>query len=190
MFDFRLNTSIPYLNQGQGSVFKVRECAQSIPRLEKPKNWRFSHKNPKIFDFRFNTPISLNQGQRSVFMLRECAQSISHLEKPKNRRFSRKNPKMFDFRFNTPIPSLNQGQGSIFKVRECAQSIPRIKLPLKGHLLKNFFKFSTRPYFGPHFSRSDLKPDPLPHHSSAKSRIIKVEQFLPFGLRVSHIKRD
>ena len=54
---------------------------------------------------------------------------------------------MFDFRFNTPIPSLNQGQGSVFKVRECAQSIPRIKLPLEGHLLKNF---STRPYFGPH----------------------------------------
>ena len=88
---------------------------------------------------------SLNQGQGSFFMLWECAQSISHLEKPKNRRFSRKNPKMFDFRFNTPIPSLNQGQGSVFKVRECAQSIPRIKLPLKGHLLKKFFKFSTRP---------------------------------------------
>ena len=68
-----------------------------------------------------------------------CAQSILHLEKPKNRRFSHKNPKMFDFRFNTPIPSLNQGQGSVFKVRECAQSIPRIKLPLEGHLLKNFF---------------------------------------------------
>ena len=34
------------LNQGQGSVFKVRECAQSIPRLEKPKSRRFSHKFP------------------------------------------------------------------------------------------------------------------------------------------------
>ena len=55
-----------------------------------------------MFDFRFNTPISLNQGQRSVFMLRECAQSISRLENPKNRRFSHKNPKMFDFCFNTP----------------------------------------------------------------------------------------
>ena len=44
------------LNQGQGSAFTVRECTESIPRLEKPKNRRFSHKNPKIFDFRFNTP--------------------------------------------------------------------------------------------------------------------------------------
>src|SRR5688572_11803638 len=34
----------------------LRECAQSIPRLEKPKNRRFSHKNSKMFDFRFNTP--------------------------------------------------------------------------------------------------------------------------------------
>jgi hypothetical protein len=30
MFDFRFNTPIPSLNQGQGSVFKTRECAQSI----------------------------------------------------------------------------------------------------------------------------------------------------------------
>src|ERR1700733_11390193 len=42
--------------QDEGDVFAVRECAQSIPRLEKPKNRRFSHKNPKMFDFRFNTP--------------------------------------------------------------------------------------------------------------------------------------
>ena len=56
MFDFRFNTPIPFLNQGQGSVFMLRECAQSIPRLEKPKNRRFSHKNSKMFDFRFNTP--------------------------------------------------------------------------------------------------------------------------------------
>src|SRR4051812_38293942 len=76
-------------------------------------------------------------------MVRECAQSIPCLEKPKNRQFSHKNPKMFDFRFNIPIPCLNQGQGSVFKVRECAQSIPRIKLPLKGHLLKNFLLDST-----------------------------------------------
>ena len=60
------------LNQGQGSVFTVWECAQSIPCLEKSKNRRFSHKNPKMFDFRFNTPIpSLNQGQGSVFKVRE-----------------------------------------------------------------------------------------------------------------------
>ena len=47
------------LNQGQRSVFKFQECAQSIPRLEKPKNRWFSHKNPKMFDFRFNTPFRL-----------------------------------------------------------------------------------------------------------------------------------
>jgi hypothetical protein len=84
-------------------VFTFLQCAQSIPRLEKPNNCRFSHKNPKMSDFRFNTLISsLNQGQGSVFKVRECAQSIPRLEKPKNRRFSHKNPKMFDFRLNTP----------------------------------------------------------------------------------------
>ena len=36
MFDFRFNTQIPSQNQGQGSVFKVRECAQSIPRIKLP----------------------------------------------------------------------------------------------------------------------------------------------------------
>src|SRR6185312_1126229 len=76
------------LNQGQGSIFKLRECAQSIPRLEKPKNRRFSHKNPKMFDFRFNTPIpSLNQGQGSVFKVWECAQSILRMKLPPEIRF-------------------------------------------------------------------------------------------------------
>ena len=66
---------------GQRSVFMLRECAQSIPRLEKHKNRRFSHKNPKMLDFRFNTSIpSLNQG--SVFKGRECAQSIFRIELP------------------------------------------------------------------------------------------------------------
>src|SRR3569623_224100 len=83
MFDFRFNTLISSLNEGQGSVFKVQECAQLIPRLEKPKNRRFSHKNPKMFDFRFNTPApSLNQGQGSVFTIWECAQSISLIKLP------------------------------------------------------------------------------------------------------------
>jgi hypothetical protein len=36
MFDFRFNAPIPSLNQGQGSVFKVRECVQSIPRIKLP----------------------------------------------------------------------------------------------------------------------------------------------------------
>ena len=34
MFDFRFNIPILSLNQDQGSVFKVRECAQSIPRIK------------------------------------------------------------------------------------------------------------------------------------------------------------
>ena len=83
MFDFRFNTLIPSLNQGQRSVSMLRECAQSIPRLEKPKNRRFSHKNPKMFDFRFNTPIpSLNQGQASIFKVWEYAQSILRIKLP------------------------------------------------------------------------------------------------------------
>ena len=128
---------------------------QSISRLEKPNNRRFSHKNPKIFDFRFNTLISLNQGQGSVFKARECAQSISRIEKPKNRRFSHKNPKMFDFRFNTPIPSLNQGQGGIFTRRGCAQSIFRpIFTPRRAFFSKKFFVERALIFTPPHTSRS------------------------------------
>ena len=84
------------LNQGQGSVFRIRECVQSISRLEKPKNRRFSHKNPKIFDFRFNTPIpSLNQGQGSVFKVRECAQSIPRIKLALEGRLLKKCLKIF-----------------------------------------------------------------------------------------------
>src|SRR3569623_557811 len=64
----RLFVSLPFLNQSQGSSFTVRECAQSILRLEKPKNRRFSHKNPKMFDFRFNTPTPFPEsGSRRRF---------------------------------------------------------------------------------------------------------------------------
>ena len=80
----------------QGSVFTLRKCAQSIPRLEKPKNRRFSHKNSKMFDFRFNTQIpSLNQGQGSVFTLRECAQSIFRIKLPLEKSFLQKFKKIF-----------------------------------------------------------------------------------------------
>ena len=72
----------------------LRECAQSIPRLEKPKNRRFSHKNLKMFDFRFNTPIpSMNQGQGSVFKIQECAQSIPRIKLPLYRSYREKNDK-------------------------------------------------------------------------------------------------
>ena len=83
MFDFRFNTPIPSLNQGQGAIFTLWECAQSILRLEKLKNRRFSHKNPKMFDSRFNTPIpSLDHGQGSVFKVRKCSQLISRIKLP------------------------------------------------------------------------------------------------------------
>ena len=36
--------------------------------LEKPENRRFSHKNPKMFDFRFNTPTTFPEsGSRKRF---------------------------------------------------------------------------------------------------------------------------
>src|SRR5687768_11458691 len=92
MFDFRFNTPISSLNQGQESVFKVRECAQSIPRLEKPKNRRFSHKNPKMFDFRFNTPTPFPEsGSRKRFhILAVRAIDFSHKITPKNDHFRKK----------------------------------------------------------------------------------------------------
>src|SRR4051812_19800236 len=86
MFDFRFNTPIPSLNQDQRSVFTVRECAQSIPRLEKPKNRRFSHKNPKMFDFRFNIPtIFPESGSRKHFHASGVrAIYFSHFFTPRN----------------------------------------------------------------------------------------------------------
>src|SRR6185437_213244 len=80
--DFRFNTPIPSLNQGQGNVFMIRGCAQSISRLEKPKNRRFSHKNPKMFIFLQKPNFSLNQGQGSVFNFWKCAQSIPRIKLP------------------------------------------------------------------------------------------------------------
>jgi hypothetical protein len=46
------------LIQGQGSVFKIREYAQSIPRQEKPLKIRFTAKNRILVHFRFNTPTT------------------------------------------------------------------------------------------------------------------------------------
>ena len=68
-FSHSLRSNLVFsLNQGQGSVFTVRECAQSILRLDKPKNRRFSHKNPKMFDFHFNTPTPFPEsGSRKHF---------------------------------------------------------------------------------------------------------------------------
>jgi hypothetical protein len=40
IFDFRFNTPTPSLKQGR--VFRVRKCAQSIPRIEKPPGVIFS----------------------------------------------------------------------------------------------------------------------------------------------------
>ena len=49
MFDFRFNTPIPSLNQGQRSIFKVRECAQSIPRIKLPLEGHLLKKILNIF---------------------------------------------------------------------------------------------------------------------------------------------
>src|SRR3954454_4810275 len=97
MFDFRFNTPIPSLNQGQGSVFTVRECAQSIPRLEKPKNRRFSHKNPKMFDFRFNTPTPFPEsGSRKHFHTSGMrAIDFSHKVTPRKVIFAKIQKKIF-----------------------------------------------------------------------------------------------
>jgi hypothetical protein len=68
MFDFSFNTPIPSLNQDQGSVFKVRECAQSILPLEKPLYSRFPGGKSNFFDFRFNTPTTFPEsGSRKHF---------------------------------------------------------------------------------------------------------------------------
>jgi hypothetical protein len=48
MFDFRFNTPIHSLNQGQGSVFMLRECAESISRIKLPPQRSFSDFNVKI----------------------------------------------------------------------------------------------------------------------------------------------
>src|SRR6185437_9214170 len=47
MFDFRFNTPIPFLNQGQGSVFMLRECAESISRIKLPLRTYFLQKFSK-----------------------------------------------------------------------------------------------------------------------------------------------
>jgi hypothetical protein len=47
------------LNQGQRSIFKFRECAQSIPRINLLSESHFQVENLKIFDFRFNTHIPI-----------------------------------------------------------------------------------------------------------------------------------
>ena len=132
MFDFRFNTPISSLNQGQGSVFKVRECAQSIPRLEKPKNQRFSHKNPKMFDFRFNTPTPFPESRSRKHFHASAMRGIdfSHKITPRNMILREKFQNFSIFASIHTSIFLNQGQGSIFTLRECAQSIFRIKLPL------------------------------------------------------------
>src|SRR6185503_16625428 len=57
-----------------------------FPRLEKPKNRWFSHKNPKMFDFRFNTPTPFPEsGSRKRFhALGMRGIDFSHKITPKN----------------------------------------------------------------------------------------------------------
>ena len=56
IFSLQYKTLIS-LNQGQGSVFKLRKCAQSIPRMKLPPEYDFEGEISKFFDIRFNTHI-------------------------------------------------------------------------------------------------------------------------------------
>jgi hypothetical protein len=46
---------IHFLNQGQGNVFMLRECAQSIPPIKLPPDGCFQSEKRNFFDFRVNT---------------------------------------------------------------------------------------------------------------------------------------
>ena len=89
---FSLHTFIS-LNQGQGSILKIRECVQSILRMKlPPRNMILREKFEKFSIFAsIHTFISLNQSQGSIFTLRECAQSIFRMILPLYRLFWQKN---------------------------------------------------------------------------------------------------
>ena len=109
IFSLQYKTLIS-LNQGQGSIFKIREYAQSILRVEKPKNRRFSHKNSKMFDFRFNTHIYFPEsGPREHFHASGMrAINFSPRNYPKKLVFRRKSEK--NFRVETQFYPDFQGQ--------------------------------------------------------------------------------
>ena len=114
MFDFRFNTPIPSLNQGQGSVFKVRECAQSILPLEKSYTAGFPAENRTFFDFRFNTPTTFPEsGSRKHFHASGMrAIDLSPRNYPKKSVFRKKSEKIFfsifrDQAINVTLPLIN-----------------------------------------------------------------------------------
>ena len=113
------------------------ECAQSIPRLEKPKNRPFSHKNLKMFDFRFNIPSPFPEsGSRKRFHNSAVrAIGFSHDIIPKNMILKKKFQNFLIFVSIHTSFSLNQCRGSIFTLLECAQSIFSMILPLIGSFL-------------------------------------------------------
>src|SRR3954465_15409465 len=126
---FFRKTSIPFLNQGQGSIFTIQECAQSILRLEKRKNRRLSHKNPKIFRFSLQYTDSFPEsGSRKRFQGSGMRAIDSPHEITLRNMILREKFKNFSIfaSIHTSI-SLNQGQGSVFTLRKCAQSFFRIK---------------------------------------------------------------
>ena len=90
MFDFRFNTPIPSLNQGQGRMFKVRECAQSIPRIKLPLR---GHLLKKIF---LNILSTLNP----YFYWGQIDPCLNRLE---ILRFYLKNLAFLQFHINSPI---------------------------------------------------------------------------------------
>ena len=95
------------LNQGQGSIFKIRECAQSIPRIKLPSERWFWGRNFKIFDFRFNTHIFFPEsGSRKYFLASGMrAIDFSHKITPRKVFFEKKFEKFF-FHPNLPQKSV------------------------------------------------------------------------------------
>jgi hypothetical protein len=73
----RIDCALP--NRANASLTLINEKNQKIaPSMLENSCFDPFWKNPKMFYFRFNTPIpSQNQGQERIFKVRECAQSIS-----------------------------------------------------------------------------------------------------------------
>jgi hypothetical protein len=96
IFSLQYKTFIS-LNQGQGSIFKLRDCAQSVPRIKLPQKDDFEARNPKCFDFRFNTHIYFSEsGSRKHFHVSGMrAIDFSPRNYPKKSVFRRKSGKKF-----------------------------------------------------------------------------------------------
>ena len=83
------------LNQGQGSIFKLRECAQSIFRLEITLKSRFLEENRKKIS-RWNALLLWFSGSRLIFHASKMrAIDFSPRNYPKKSVFRKKSEKNF-----------------------------------------------------------------------------------------------